>query len=62
MGDEHVFYCRLFCMEGRSLHLDDFLFTFLHFLYFATNFVIIVEQSSHFPYVDTSSYTLLKLK
>jgi hypothetical protein len=48
-----------FCMEGRSLHLDDILFSFLHFFLFATNFVIIVEN---FSYVDANSYTLLKLK
>ena len=50
-----------FCMEGRSLHLDDFLFSFLHFLLFATNFVKIVESFPLFSYVDANSYTLLKL-
>ena len=45
-----------FCMEGRSLHLDDFLFSFLHFFY------LLLTLYDNFSYVDANSYTLLKLK
>ena len=47
---EEVYIWMIFCV-----------LSYIFFL-FATNFVIIVESFSHFPYVDGNSYTLLKLR
>ena len=57
-----MFYIADFFAWREEAYIWMIFVLFLTFFLYASNFVIIVESFSHFPYVDANSYTLLKLR